>query len=126
MGTAERFRLLTRPAAARPQIHNEGFRSFCIWFGRIEYRADEAMSKQIDEKADASAMSEGGGGATADGAAAGSKLMESGRRKLSYASYLWTNRKVRAFRRGTAARGRRCPAAALTPGPVRAHGRAPS
>ena len=82
---------------ASPQIHNEGFRSFCIWFGRIEYRTDEAMSKEIDQESPTSKSTMEEGGASrreAKDGASGSKIMESGRKKLSYASYLWMNKKV--------------------------------
>ena len=101
------------------QIQNDSFRSFCIWFGRIEYRADAAMDKEIEEKSStttstdtrssSSSSSNGAHAHTSGGTSmdnkgngsissksssgdAGSKIMESGMKKISYASYLWTRK----------------------------------
>ena len=63
-------------------ITNPGFRSFCVWLGRAESRVDEAMERSMRS-------GEGESEDEAKAGAGGSVLMESGRQRMNYATYLW-------------------------------------
>ena len=63
-------------------ITNPGFRSFCVWLGRAESRVDAAMDRSMRS-------GEGESEDEAKAGVGGSVLMESGRQRMNYATYLW-------------------------------------